>query len=268
MEGTPALPPPRYARRLRVDAAARLPELRRGRPLRQAEVPGRRSSRCSPAADRAAHRALPRTHGRAARRRRPRRARRRRAEAPRASTTTPTSSSPRTTAGSSASTGSSTRAARTGSATGVKFFPYEGSSRVPLMAAGPGLPGAQEGPRARGQRRPRAHDRGHHRREADAAPGRHLAAAAPRASRRGWTAAASCWRRSRTRAAAPPYTAIRTKRYRYEAWADRRGGALRPRARSVGAAERAQRSALRADQGHPRRPRWRSCGTARGRGAG
>ena len=53
-----------------------------------------------------------------------------------------------------------------GRATGVKYLPFEGSSRVPLIIAGPGFPARPHRARRGQQRRPGADHPGHRRRQA------------------------------------------------------------------------------------------------------
>jgi arylsulfatase A-like enzyme len=103
-----------------------------------------------------------------------------------------------------------------GHASGVKFFPFEGASRVPLMAAGPDFP---RGRTVRGVVS-----------NADLSPTvAAIAGARPRLPQDGISLVAAARRPSRLDGrgvlveaftnprGAPPYSAIRTERYRYDA---------------------------------------------------
>jgi N-acetylglucosamine-6-sulfatase len=104
-----------------------------------------------------------------------------------------------------------------GSATGVKFFPYEGSSRVPLLAAGPDFPVRRKvtGPVVNADLAPTIED---------------ITGARPTLPQDGISLLPVARKPSRLNGrgvlletfanprGAPPYAAIRTKRYRYELW--------------------------------------------------
>jgi arylsulfatase A-like enzyme len=104
-----------------------------------------------------------------------------------------------------------------GQTTGVKFFPYEGSSRVPLMAAGPDFPVRRKvrGPVVNADLAATILD------VTGAKPtlpqdGISLVPAARKPSRLdGRGVLLETFTNPR---GAPPYAAIRTQRYRYEAW--------------------------------------------------
>ena len=107
-------------------------------------------------------------------------------------------------------------AARTARATGVKFFPYEGSSRVPLMAAGPDFPagGRCGAPVVNADLAPTI---ARHRRRARRRCPRTASRCWPRrASRRGSNGRGVLLETFANPRGAPPYTSIRTQRYRYE----------------------------------------------------
>ncbi len=104
-----------------------------------------------------------------------------------------------------------------GSASGVKFFPYEGSSRVPLMAAGPDFPVKRKvrGPVVNADLAPTIED---------------ITGATPTLPQDGISLVGAARKPSSLDGrgilletfpnprGAPPYVAIRTQRYRYEAW--------------------------------------------------
>ena len=226
MEGTPAVPAPRDAARLRRRRDAALPELQRGRHLRQAgarwrvlpDADDRRATIASLAATTAAGWAR----------------------------CSPSTTSSRASSGRSSSAGVYRNTdiiftsdngwilgehrlhdpvTEDGNASGVKYFPFEGSSRVPLMAAGPGLPGGREGRGRDGQRRPRADDPRHRRRRSPRCrrtASRCCAAArqpdAPRRARRAdrdvRRTRAACRRTSRSAPSATATTYSRTARRR------------------------------------------------------
>ncbi len=104
-----------------------------------------------------------------------------------------------------------------GSATGVKFFPYEGSSRVPLMAAGPDFPVRRKvsGPVVNADLAPTIEDITGVRATLPQ-DGISLLPPARKPSRlNGRGILLETYENPR---AAPPYAAIRTQRYRYELW--------------------------------------------------
>ena len=105
----------------------------------------------------------------------------------------------------------------------MKFFPYEGSSRVPLMAAGPDFPVRRKvsGPVVNADLAPTIEDIT----GASATlpqDGVSLLRAARKPSRlAGRGILLETFTNPR---AAPPYAAIRTERYRYELWSDGQEG--------------------------------------------
>ncbi|HYP47160.1 MAG TPA: sulfatase [Thermoleophilaceae bacterium] len=110
-----------------------------------------------------------------------------------------------------------------GLASGVKFFPFEGSSRVPLMAAGPDFPAGRTvtEPVVNADLAPTiARITGAH--ATLPQDGVSLTAAARRPSLlRGRGVLLEAFENPR---AAPPYRSIRTKRYRYDLYADGQEG--------------------------------------------
>ena len=105
-----------------------------------------------------------------------------------------------------------------GSAAGVKYVPYDGSARVPLMIAGPGFPRGLkvESPTVNADLAPRSPASAVPRR---AAPGRALAAA-DRPSSEDFRDRAVLIETAKNPRGVPPYVSIRTERYRYDVTAD------------------------------------------------
>ena len=150
-----------------------------------------------------------------------------------------------------------------------KLVAYRGSSRVPLLIRGPGIPAGETSRGVHRQHRPRADDRGDHRRRADGRDRRDVAAAV----RRGPGADDRAPARDRVADPRPvdllrlplrgdPHRALPLRRL-----GRRRGGALRLRARPLRARVGRRRSGLRRDEGRRSPTRSPSAATAPARRA-